>query len=547
MKNRIRNLTIILILIQFTTAVSFSQLEVFGNSITYMNDAKFYDSINEAPTNMTKSSQLLIKFHQNITDDNNRMHIVGVIRNQGNYTKNITITATTYDESSNIVTTISNQSDPKDLESYQRANFEIIIPPEDASPVRDYSIIAESEDYRSAIITSKHIPVLIMFKNEHQSELIRNVEGQVRYECRRQPALIADVHIDQIDDLSLNPEIEYITQDLPIKTTQQITPWGIERIGVLPVQAEGNDGSGINIAILDTGVDTDHPDLSYVFGFDFSDLLMDDADPEDFSGHGTHIAGIIAAQNNDIGVFGIAPGANVYILKVFTDGGEGRYSSAVEAIEWCIGTYNDAIEGNEIHIISMSWGSEVNLGDPGIEPWINQAYNLGIILVGSAGNEGNSTGTGDNIIYPARYENVIAVSAINQEDQRPSFSSTGPAVELAAPGSNIVSTFIDGYATLTGTSMSCAHVTGSIALLLNSDVPTNYDNNTNEKWDPAEIRNILRDTADDIGQEGKDQQFGYGLVNINQVFITIPEFYSLVITAFTALTLTLTLTRRRNR
>ena len=535
-----------MILTLFSSVLSLSQLEVFGNSITDVNDPSYYDSISEAPTNMTKSIQLLIKSHRNYTDDTGRFHILGVIRNQGNYTENIPMTATTYNESSTIVITISNQSDPKDLESYQRANFEIIIPAENASLIYDYSLVAESANYRSAVITSKHTPVIIMFKQYYQPELIRNIEGQIRYECQRQPALLAEIHIDQIDDLSLNPEIEYIAQDLPIKTTQQITPWGIEKIGTLPVQAAGKNGSGINIAILDTGIDTDHPDLSYVFGFDFSDLLMDDADPEDFSGHGTHIAGTIAAQNNDIGVFGIAPGANLYILKVFTDAGEGRYSSAVEAIEWCLGTYNDEIEGNEIHIISMSWGSEVNLGDPGIEPWINQAYNLGIILVGSAGNDGNSTGTGDNIIYPARYENVIAVSATNEEDQRPSFSSTGPPVELAAPGSNIVSTFIDGYATLAGTSMSCAHVTGSIALLLNSEVPANYDTNTNEKWDPAEIRNILHDTADDIGQEGKDQQFGYGLVNINQAHIAIPEFYSIVIAAFAALSFTIFLMRRRN-
>ena len=536
-----------MILTLFSSALSFSQLEVFGNSIAYVKDPVYHDTISEAPTNMTNPIQLLIKHHSNYTDDTGRMHILGVIRNQGNHTENITVTASTYDELSNIVTTISNQSDPKDLESYQRANFEIIIPTENASLIHDYSLVAESSDYRSALITSKHTQVLIMFKQDYQPDLIRNMEGQVRYECRQQPALLAEVHIDQIDDLSLNPDIEYIAQDLPIKTTQQITPWGIERIGTLPVQAAGKNGSGINIAILDTGIDTDHPDLSYVFGFDFSDLLMDDADPEDFSGHGTHIAGIIAAQNNDIGVFGIAPGANLYILKVFTDDGEGRYSSAVEAIEWCMGTYTDAIEGNEIHIISMSWGSEVNLGDPGIEPWINQAYNQGIILVGSAGNDGNSTGTGDNIIYPARYENVIAVSSTNEEDQRPTFSSTGPAVDLTAPGVNIISTFIDGYATLAGTSMSCAHVSGSIALLLNSDVPTDYDTNTNEKWDPAEVRNILHDTADDIGQEGKDQQFGYGLVNINQVYITIPEFNSLIIVVFTVLTLTIIMMRRRNR
>ncbi len=536
-----------MLLTLFSSALSLSQLEVLGNSIVYVKDPVYHDSISEAPTNMTKPIQLLVKFHHNYTDDTGRMHILGVIRNQGDYTENITVTASTYDELSNLVNIISNQSDPKDLESYQRSNFEIIIPAENASLIHDYSIVAESTNYRSAIITSKHTQVIIMFKQDHKPDLIRNMEGQVRYECQQQPAMLAEVHIDLIDELSLNPDIEYITQDLPIKTTQQITSWGIERIGTLAVQVAGKNGRGINIAILDTGIDTNHPDLSYVFGFDFSDLLMDDADPEDFSGHGTHIAGIIAAQNNDIGVFGIAPSANLYILKVFTDNGEGRYSSAVEAIEWCIGTYNDTIEGNEIHIISMSWGSEVNLGDPGIEPWINKAYNRGIILVGSAGNDGNSTGTGDNIIYPARYENVIAVSSTNEEDQRPTFSSTGPAVELTAPGVNIVSTFIDGYATLAGTSMSCAHVSGSIALLLNSEVPPVYDTNTNEKWDPAEVRNILHDTADDLGQEGKDQQFGYGLVNINQVYITIPEFNSLITVAFTALTLTITLIRRRNR
>jgi subtilisin len=535
-----------MILTLFSSALALSQLEVFGNSVTDVKDPAYHYSISENSTNMSKPIQLLIKSHQNQTDDTGQMHISGIIRNQGNYTENITVTASTYDELSNLVTTISNQSDPKDLESYQRANFEIIIPAENTSLIHDYTLVAESGTYRSAIITTKHTQLLIMFKQDNQPDLIRNMEGQVIYECRQQPALLAEVNIDQIDELSLNPNIEYITQDLPIKTTQQITPWGIEKIGTLPVQAAGKNGSGINIAILDTGIDTDHPDLSYIFGFDFSDLLMDDADPEDFSGHGTHVAGIIAAQNNDIGVFGIAPGANLYILKVFTDEGEGRYSAAIEAIEWCIGTYTDAIEGNEIDIISMSWGSEVDLGDPGIEPWINQAYNQGIILVGSAGNDGNSTGTGDNIIYPARYENVIAVSSTNEEDQRPTFSSTGPAVELTAPGVNIISTFIDGYATLAGTSMSCAHVSGSIALLLNSDIPTDYDTNTNGKWDPAEVRSILHDTADDIGQEGKDQQYGYGIVNINQAYITIPEFNSPILAISIILTLTIILMRRRN-
>ena len=117
---------------------------------------------------------------------------------------------------------------------------------------------------------------------------------------------------------------------------------------------------------------------------------------------------------------------------------------------------------------------------------------------------------------------------------------------MTAPGVNIISTFIDGYATLAGTSMACAHVSGSIALLLNSNIPPEYDSNTNGKWDPSEVRSILHDTAEDFGQEGKDQQFGYGLININQVYITIPEFNSLIIVISMVLTIALALMRRRH-
>ncbi|RZN34092.1 MAG: hypothetical protein EFT35_09745 [Methanophagales archaeon ANME-1-THS] len=179
-------------------------------------------------------------------------------------------------------------------------------------------------------------------------------------------------------------------------------------------------------------------------------------------GHGTHCAGIVAAvMGNKEGVIGVAPEADLYALKLFSDDGYGYYSDVIKALEWCINT--------DIQVISMSFGSSYKSGDPGIEPWINDAYNAGILLVGAAGNEG-TWGVVDNVIYPARYANVIAVAATDSSNRRAIFSSTGPAVELAAPGVNIYSTYWDNrYATLSGTSMACPMVSGTAALVIASD------------------------------------------------------------------------------
>ena len=358
------------------------------------------------------------------------------------------------------------------------------------------------------------VSVIVMFKQKADVNLIRSMGGKLKTVYKFKPALAARIPEYAIEHLKKNPQISYIVYDLPIEPVGQTVPWGVERIGATAVHSSGNKGAGINVAVLDTGIDKDHPDLSYVWGYDFSG--DNDPDPQDYDGHGTHVAGTIAALDNDIGVVGVAPEVNLYILKIFTDDGSGSYSDAVEAIEWCINTYYDEIEGNEIQVISMSWGSKVEYGDPGIEPWINEAYSLGIVLVGAAGNEGNPPGKGDNVIYPARYENVIAVAATDENDERAKWSSTGPAVELAAPGVNILSTYLDGYAYASGTSMACPHVSGTVALLLNTPIDTNYDIDGDGAWDPDEVRNKLHDTADDLGSAGKDEKYGYGLVDADE-------------------------------
>jgi len=190
-------------------------------------------------------------------------------------------------------------------------------------------------------------------------------------------------------------------------------------------------------------------------------------------------------------------------VKVFADDGSGSYSDVVEALEWCIDTRTDGNPDNDIQVISMSFGSSYSAGNPGIEPWIAAAYDAGILLVGAAGNDGNWLGLGDNVIYPARYDNVIAVAATDSSDKRASWSSTGPDVELAAPGVSIYSTYWDDtYATLSGTSMACPHVSGTAALVIASESLSN-----------DEVRLRLQQTADDLGATS---QYGHGLVDADE-------------------------------
>ena len=365
-------------------------------------------------------------------------------------------------------------------------------------------------------------PVIIMFKDESDAALVKQHGGKIKSAYQLKPALAASLPQNAIDNLRKNPGIEFIVDDLQISTMGETLDWGVDRIDA-DVVHEYNKGTGVKVAIMDTGIDYNHPDLAanykggYDFGGDYSGA-PNDADPMDCSGHGTHCAGIAAAvRENEIGVIGVAPEADLYAVKVFTDDGYGSYSDVVEALEWCIDTRTDADPDNDIQVISMSFGSKYSAGDPGIESWINAAYDAGIVLVGAAGNEGNVAGLGDNAIYPARYESVIAVAATGSSDGRASFSSTGLAVELAAPGVSIYSTYLGGvYAAMSGTSMACPHVTGTVALVWNA-----YPDYTN-----TEVRQRLQATVEDLGAPGKDNKFGYGLVDAEKAAVdtidTIP-------------------------
>ena len=130
--------------------------------------------------------------------------------------------------------------------------------------------------YKSPLLTVDGI----IFKEDQILDLLKNLGGDINYVCQFKPAISGLINMGLIDTLRKHPAVEYIVYDIPIEPFEQTLPWGVERIGAPVLHTSGNKGTGINVAVLDTGIDTDHPDLSFVFGFDFSGRFIDDPDPQ---------------------------------------------------------------------------------------------------------------------------------------------------------------------------------------------------------------------------------------------------------------------------
>jgi len=275
-----------------------------------------------------------------------------------------------------------------------------------------------------------------------------------------------------------------------VHITGRMLPWGIDRIDAELVYPS-NKGTGVKVAVLDTGIDLDHPDLRVAGDVTF---VPNTTSGDDDNGHGTMVAGIIAALDNDIGVVGVAPEVELYSVKVIDKDGVGRVSAVLSGIEWAV--------NNNMQVINMSFGSSMNMTSSIIAA-LDNAYKAGIVIVAAAGNEGDASGEGNNIDAPARYAPVIAVGATDKLDNRYSSSSTGNTLEVMAPGVNIPSTTMGGgYGRLSRTSASSPHVAGVAALLIASGVTSN-----------VEVRQRLQETTEDLGPSGQDRWYGYGLVN----------------------------------
>src|SRR3989338_6447647 len=267
----------------------------------------------------------------------------------------------------------------------------------------------------------------------------------------------------------------------------EVLEWGVDRIDADFAWAMSR-GLGVNVAIIDTGIDKDHADLidNLKGGVNFvSKSPVKPADPnkwDDDNGHGTHVAGIVAARDNEIGVIGTAPEAYLWAVKVLDRNGSGYTSDVIDGITWP--------KNNGMQVINMSLGSGTDV--QALHDAVDVAYAAGVVIVAAAGNSGDGDGSTNEVIYPAKYSSVIAVAATAVDDSTPSWSAEGEEIKLTAPGVSIRSTWNDGlYNTISGTSMAAPHVAGVVALALATAVQTAYDVDLDGLWDPAEVRAAL--------------------------------------------------------
>lgn len=217
------------------------------------------------------------------------------------------------------------------------------------------------------------------------------------------------------------------------RDAKQTAPYGIGMMNAPKIWSI-NTGRTIRVGVIDTGIDMTHPDLQPLLrgGYDF---VNNDTDPQDDHGHGTHVAGTIAAMNNEFGVVGVAPNVELYALKVMrpTDDGQasGKVSDILAAVDWAV--------LNHLHVINLSLGGDSSGALE--EETYQKAVNAGVIVVAASGNDGEPA-----ISFPAAYPGVIAVGALDAKAVIADFSNTGPEIRLAAPGVSILSTYPQGFA-----------------------------------------------------------------------------------------------------
>lgn len=336
--------------------------------------------------------------------------------------------------------------------------------------------------------------VIVVFKHSVDHSLIRGLNANVEKSYKNFPIVKMTLPEQAILALAKNPNVKSIESEVIFTINEDIIEWGIAKVEAPKAWAQGYTGSGVKVGIIDTGI-APHDDLIIAGGANFVDTASSYYDD---NGHGTHVAGTVAALDNGIGVIGVAPGAQLYAIKVLNSTGSGTLSDIIEGIDFAI--------SEQLDIINMSLGTSTD--SPALHTAVDAAYNSGILVVASAGNSGKRVITVDNVGYPAKYESAIAVAATDVNNLRASFSSTGPAVEVAAPGVYVRSTYLNnGYATMSGTSMAAPHVSGHLALMIQA-----FPNKT-----PLEIRALLQLYVLDLGSVGRDWAFGYGLI---QSFLT---------------------------
>lgn len=275
--------------------------------------------------------------------------------------------------------------------------------------------------------------------------------------------------------------------------------WGIKQLNV-PDTWPITKGKGKTALIIDTGC-PDHPDLEGAILVEASRSFVS-CEPSiyDLNGHGSHVAGIIGARDNDTGMVGVAPECTMVAAKVLGENGSGDFSAIRKALKYAKTLRPD--------VINMSLGSSDY--DKEMHDLVKDLYEMNIPIIAAAGNDGE----GNAVNYPAKYPEVICVTAFDKNGNPASFNSTGPEANFSAPGVDIYSTWIDKkYVEISGTSMATPFVTGLVLLLLAKHAKQEAETGKNDCRTVEEIRQHLIKYADDKGVVGRDETWGYGVIN----------------------------------
>jgi subtilisin len=335
-----------------------------------------------------------------------------------------------------------------------------------------------------------------------ERELPAHAQVRMKIGISRAFAVIGDA-----ERLRRLPFVRYVEPDpidaVHIAQATETLEYGVNKINAEVVwgHAEGatavipgQGGAGATVAVIDTGVDCGHEDLAggCVYGADFTGA----GQPFDDHGHGTHVAGIIGARANGVGTIGVAPESTIHAVKVLSGNGSGALSWVAAGIDWAV--------TNNIQVINMSLSATVT--SIALSEAVAAAHAAGVVVVSAAGNSGCCNSVG----YPAKLPGSLAVGATDASDMLASFSSTGPEVDVVAPGVAVrapVPTGTctlchpSGYQVLNGTSMAAPHVAGLAALLVSRG---------RVAW---EVRNLITGTAVDLGTAGLDNSYGHGRVD----------------------------------
>jgi serine protease AprX len=321
---------------------------------------------------------------------------------------------------------------------------------------------------------------------------------------------VSKVYYDEVVHIIGQPETS--SEDTKVSTAPQSTAsnaWGVDKIEAPAVWQQGITGKGVLVAVVDTGIDTTHPDLDdlddnpstndpKVVGW--IDYVNSKSSPYDDHGHGTHVSGTISGTGANGIQTGVAPGTKLIAAKVFDSSGYGYSSDIILAFEWAV--------TNKARIISYSGGSSAHYSP--YTTTINNVVAAGVVPVVAAGNSGPESGT---IGCPGDEFNSLTVGATDSSDVIADFSSRGPVTldgqtyikpDVSAPGVYVTSTLPGGgYADWSGTSMATPHVSGTVALML-ENTPT---------MKPSDIKQKLESTTKDLGSTGKDNDYGSGRIN----------------------------------